>query len=53
MSDAKNLSLVPLENHVIVQAKQEEETVSKSGILLPESTNKEKPSKGVVLAVGP
>ena len=49
MADTK---LIPLENHVIVEAKEEEEAKSKSGIILPENTNKEKPSQGVVIAVG-
>ena len=45
-------ALVPLENHVIVETKEDDETTTKSGIILPENTNKEKPSKGVVIAVG-
>ena len=43
-------TLMPLEDHVIVEA-VEEETTTKSGIILP-SDNKEKPSKGKVIAVG-
>ena len=41
--------LIPLEDHVIVMPLSEE-TITKSGIILPES--KEKPSKGQVVAVG-
>lgn len=41
--------LIPLEDHVIVQP-LEEETTTKSWIILPES--KEKPNKGKVVAVG-
>lgn len=41
--------LIPLEDHVIVKPLNQE-TTTKSGIILPES--KEKPSKGEVLAVG-
>ena len=42
--------LIPLEDRVLVEA-LEEETTSPSGIILPD-TNKEKPSKGKVIAVG-
>ena len=43
------MKLLPLEDHILVEA-IEEENKTKSGILLPES--KEKPSKGKVIAVG-
>ncbi len=46
-----NLGLRPLGDRIIVQAKQQEET-TRSGIVLPD-TAKEKPQRGVVLAVGP
>ncbi len=46
-----NLGLRPLGDRIIVQAKQYEET-TRSGIVLPD-TAKEKPQRGVVLAVGP
>lgn len=42
-------SVTPLEDHILVEA-IEEETKTKSGILLPDS--KEKPSKGTVIAIG-
>lgn len=41
--------LIPLEDHILVEA-IEEENKTKSGIILPDS--KEKPSKGKVIAVG-
>ncbi len=41
--------LIPLEDHILVEA-IEEENKTKSWILLPDS--KEKPSKGKVVAVG-
>jgi chaperonin GroES len=44
----KDLKLIPLEDHILVQA-IEEENKTKSWILLPES--KEKPSKWEVIAV--
>lgn len=43
-------TLTPLEDHIIVEA-IEEETTTKSGIILP-TGNKEKPSQGKVIAVG-
>jgi len=42
----------PLSNHVFLEA-QEEEKVTKSGIVLPDTADKEKPQKGKVIAVGP
>ena len=45
------LNLKPLGSRVVVEPVEQEE-VTASGIILPE-TAKEKPQKGVVLAVGP
>ncbi|MBI4143003.1 co-chaperone GroES [Candidatus Uhrbacteria bacterium] len=45
------MQVVPLHDHVIVQASKEE-MVTKSGIVLPD-TVKEKPEQGKVVAVGP
>lgn len=42
----------PLSNHVFIEA-IEGEQVTKSGILLPETAEKEKPVKGKVVAAGP
>ena len=42
--------LKPLNDHIVVQ-RVEAETVSKGGIIIPD-TAKEKPAKGKVLAVG-
>ncbi len=44
--------LVPLDDNVIVKP-IEEETTTKSGIVLPETASKEKPMRGRVLSVGP
>lgn len=44
-------TLIPLEDHILVEAVQED-AVTKSGIILPD-TNKEKPSKWTVVAVWP
>ena len=46
------MNFKPLSNHLFLEA-LEEEKVTKSGILLPDSAEKEKPIKGKVLAVGP
>lgn len=43
------MTLQPLEDHILIEAINEEST-TKSGIILPDS--KEKPSKGRVVAVG-
>lgn len=46
------MNIKPLSDHVLIEPlKQEEKT--KSGILLPETAEKEKPEQGKVIAVGP
>lgn len=46
------MNLKPLHDHVIVKPLTKEET-TKSGIVLPDTIDKEKPEKGEVIAVGP
>ena len=46
------MNLKPLSNHLFIEP-IEEEKATKSGIVLPETAEKEKPIKGKVLAVGP
>jgi len=46
------MKLKPLGDHVIVKPLVEDE-VTKSGIVLPETVDKEKPEKGEVMAIGP
>jgi chaperonin GroES len=46
------MKLKPLHNNVIVKTLSTEE-VTKSGIVLPDTVDKEKPEKGEVVAVGP
>ena len=46
------MQLRPLNDHVIVEP-VEREQVSKGGIVLPDTADKEKPEKGKVLAIGP
>lgn len=45
------MRLKPLNDHVVVKPIIEDE-VTRSGIVLPETINKEKPEKGEVVAVG-
>ena len=45
------MNLKPLNDHVIVKPITEDE-VTKSGIVLPDTVDKEKPEKGEVIAVG-
>lgn len=46
------MNFKPLSNHVFLEPLEEEKT-TKSGIVLPETAEREKPIKGRVLAVGP
>lgn len=46
------MKLKPLSNRVLVEAVVDAAKATKSGIVLPESADKKKQSKGVVVAVG-
>jgi len=46
------MNLKPLGDHLIVQT-AEVDTTTKSGIVLPETADKERPQQGEVIAVGP
>ena len=48
----ENMNLKPLSNHVFLEPLEEEKT-TKSGIVIPDTAEKEKPMKGKVLSVGP
>jgi chaperonin GroES len=51
---AKKLALTPLGDRIVVKpAEKEGEKKLASGIIIPETADKEKPSKGTVVAVGP
>ncbi|MBP9816936.1 MAG: co-chaperone GroES [Candidatus Pacebacteria bacterium] len=50
---AKNPSIEPLSDRVVVRPLSASETVSASGIIIPDTVNKEKPEQGTVVAVGP
>ena len=51
MSTATKVTLKPLEDRIVVQPVDAEETTA-SGLVIPD-TAKEKPQEGIVLAVGP
>ena len=46
------MKLQPLGNRVIIEPANEEQT-TESGIVIPETAEKEKPVKGTVISVGP
>jgi chaperonin GroES len=46
------INLKPLSNHIFLEP-LEEEKKTKSGIVIPDTVEKERPMKGKVLAVGP
>lgn len=46
------MQIKPLADHILIEPVKEEEK-TKSGILLPETADKEKPEQGKVIAVGP
>ena len=46
------MKIKPLADHVLIKPIEEEEK-TKTGILLPETAEKEKPEQGEVIAVGP
>ena len=45
------MNLTPLSNHLFLEPLEEEKT-TKSGIVLPDSAEKERPTRGKVIAVG-
>ncbi len=46
------MNLKPLSNHIFLEPIEEEKT-TKSGIVIPDTADKEKPIKGRVIAIGP
>jgi chaperonin GroES len=46
------MNFKPLSNHIFLEPLAEEK-MTKSGIVLPETADKEKPMMGTVLAIGP
>lgn len=51
--DAQKVSIQPLGDRVLVKREGKETTKSPGGIFIPETAEKEKSKKGVVIAVGP
>jgi len=49
---SKDITLEPLADRIIVEQK-DTEIKSTSGLIIPDSGNKEKPHQGTVVAVGP
>jgi chaperonin GroES len=47
------MNIKPLANRVLIEALEEEVKATKSGIVLPDTAEKKKQSKGSVVAVGP
>lgn len=46
------MKLKPLSNRVLIESVAEEARATKSGIVLPDSAEKKKQSKGIIVAVG-
>ena len=46
------MKIKPISNHILIEPIKEEEK-TKSGILLPDTAEKERPEQGKVIAVGP
>ncbi len=46
------MNIKPLSDHLVIEVTKEEEK-TESGILLPETAEKEKPEQGKVIATGP
>lgn len=47
------MNIQPLSNHVLIAPLEEEVKQTKSGIVLPDTAEKKKQSRGTVVAVGP
>jgi chaperonin GroES len=50
---ATTFSIMPLHDRVVVRPVGKEEVMSASGIIIPDTVDKEKPERGTVIAVGP
>lgn len=53
MATKSSIGISPLGDRVVVQPIDKQEKVSASGIIIPDTADKEKPMKGKVVAVGP
>lgn len=52
-SNSGAISISPLGDRVVVKPITKEEKVSASGIIIPDTADKERPAKGTIVAVGP
>jgi len=48
----KKINITPLSDRVVVQPLEIIDAVTSSGIIIPDTVNKEKPEQGMVVAVG-
>lgn len=46
------MKIIPISDNILIEAVKAEE-ITKSGIILPGTADKEKPEQGVVIAIGP
>ncbi|HYD93313.1 MAG TPA: co-chaperone GroES [Candidatus Paceibacterota bacterium] len=53
MATKSTISIQPLGDRVVVKPSKKEEKTSASGIIIPDTIDKEKPMTGKVVAVGP
>ncbi len=47
------MNIQPLSNRVLIEGFEDEAKTTKSGIVLPDTADKKKQSKGIVVAIGP
>lgn len=53
MKNKDFMQIKPLGDKVVVEPINEEDSKTKGGIIIPETIDKEKPERGIVVAVGP
>mgnify|MGYP003394810606 CR=1 FL=1 len=53
MATKSSIGISPLGDRVVVKPFEKEEKISATGIIIPDTVDKEKPMKGKVVAVGP
>jgi len=49
---AKGQNIIPLGDKVLIEPERKDDKKTKSGIIIPETVDKERPEKGKVIAVG-
>lgn len=47
------MNIQPLSNRVLIEAVEDTVKTTKSGIVLPDSADRKKQSKGIIVAIGP